>query len=87
MWISLGGDVVVDYALKIKSILGETTWVTAYADDVMAYIPSRRILQEGGYEGSSSMIAYGLPTYRWADDIEDRLCAAVEVLANRAKGK
>ncbi len=53
----------------------------------MAYIPSRRILQEGGYEGSSSMIAYGLPTYRWADDIEDRLCAAVEVLANRAKGK
>ena len=33
-------------------------WVTSYANDVMAYIPTFRVLQEGGYEGQSSMAVY-----------------------------
>ena len=48
----------------------QSTWVTAYSDDVMAYIPSRRVLREGGYEGSTSMIYYGLPT-TWSPEIEE----------------
>ena len=43
--------------------------MTAYANDVMAYIPSRRVLAEGGYEGGGAMVYYGLPTV-WAPEIE-----------------
>lgn len=77
-WITMGGEVVVDYALRLKGEYGERTWITAYANDVMAYIPSRRVLIEGGYEGQSSMMVYGLPTERWADDVEDRIAAAID---------
>ena len=77
LWVSLGGEVVVDYAHRLKAEHGEQMWVTAYANDVMAYIPSRRVLLEGGYEGQSSMMVYGVPTERWADDVEERIAAAV----------
>jgi neutral ceramidase len=70
-WVALGGEVVVDYSIAIKSLpdAKRTTWVTAYANDVMAYIPSRRVLMEGGYEGGGAMVYYGLPTV-WAPEIE-----------------
>ena len=68
-WVILGGEVVVDYSLELKDALGPATWVAGYANDVMAYIPSRRVLREGGYEGASSMTYYGLPT-TWAPDLE-----------------
>ena len=67
----------------MKGEHGERTWVTAYANDVMAYIPSRRVLMEGGYEGQSSMMVYGLPTERWADDVEERIAAAVQRCVKR----
>jgi hypothetical protein len=68
--VVLGGEVVVDYAIQIKTQHRQTaTWVIAYANDVMAYIPSRRVLQEGGYEGGGAMVYYGLPTH-WAPDVE-----------------
>jgi hypothetical protein len=47
-------------------------WVTAYANDVMAYIPSERVLKEGGYEADSSMIYYGHPT-KWAPGLEEKI--------------
>jgi neutral ceramidase len=70
-WVILGGEVVVDYALRLKNDLrGKQTWVAGYANDVMAYIPSRRVLIEGGYEGGGAMVYYGLPTI-WAPEIEE----------------
>jgi len=73
-WVALGGEVVVDYAIAIKSLPAakRSTWVTAYANDVMAYIPSRRVLAEGGYEGGGAMVYYGLPTV-WAPEIESMI--------------
>lgn len=68
--VFLGGEVVVDYALRLKKELGHGTWPVAYANDVMAYIPSRRVLAEGGYEGGGAMVYYGLPTV-WAPEVED----------------
>ena len=87
IWIALGGEVVVDYSLRLKAEHGEQAWVTAYANDVMAYIPSKRVLLEGGYEGQSSMIVYGLPTDRWADDVEERIAAAVGRLVEQVRKK
>ncbi len=70
-FIVLGGEVVVDFALRLKAELGgPRTWVAGYSNDVMAYIASRRVLQEGGYEGGGAMVYYGLPT-SWAPESED----------------
>jgi len=70
-FIVLGGEVVVDFALRLKAELcGPRTWVAGYANDVMAYIASRRVLQEGGYEGAGAMVYYGLPA-AWAPESED----------------
>ncbi|WP_339612618.1 neutral/alkaline non-lysosomal ceramidase N-terminal domain-containing protein [uncultured Rubinisphaera sp.] len=69
--VFLGGEVVVDYSLRLKGDLDlPELWVAGYCNDVMAYIPSRRVLLEGGYEGARSMIYYGLPTV-WAPQIEN----------------
>ena len=80
LWITLGGEVVVDFSLRLKAELGEQTWITAYSNDVMAYIPSRRVLLEGGYEGQSSMMVYGLPAERWSPDVEERVITGVHKL-------
>jgi hypothetical protein len=87
LWVALGGEVVVDYSLKFKARYGEGAWITGYANDVMAYIPSHRVLLEGGYEGQSSMMVYGLPAERWGADIEDRVTAGVERVVGRLGAK
>ena len=77
LWLSMGGEVVVDYSLQFKKSFGPRTWVTSYANDVMAYIPSRRVLREGGYEGGGAM-RYTRSTPHpgpWAESIEQRLVA------------
>ncbi|MCO6457801.1 MAG: neutral/alkaline non-lysosomal ceramidase N-terminal domain-containing protein [Pirellulaceae bacterium] len=75
--VFLGGEVVVDYAVRLKSELrGKQTWVSAYSNDVMAYIPSRRVLQEGGYEGGGAMVYYGLPTV-WSPEVEQTIVDGV----------
>src|SRR5262249_29231500 len=62
--VALGGEVVVDYSLRLKKELGPgKTWVAGYTNDVMAYIPSLRVLKEGGYEGGGAMVYYGLPAF------------------------
>jgi hypothetical protein len=77
LWVILGGEVVVDYSLRLKAELGpDTTWVAGYANDVMAYIPSLRVLKEGGYEGGGAMLYYGLPS-AWADDVEEKIITEV----------
>lgn len=86
-WVALGGEVVVDYALRFQRELGGDVWIAGYANDVMAYIPSLRVLREGGYEGSTSMMGYGLPTLRWGDPIEERIVGAVHGLFEAIDGK
>ena len=78
--VFLAGEVVVDYALRIKwEIDADRLWVVAYSNDVPSYIPSRRILSEGGYEADSSMIYYGHPS-RYVPEIEDRIVQTVHDL-------
>ena len=79
-FVALGGEVVVDYAIRIKAELDDSTWVAGYAHDVMAYIPSRRVLTEGGYEGGGAMVYYGLPSH-WGPEIEEVIIKQVKELA------
>lgn len=80
---ALGGEVVVDYALLIKYELGhDNQFVIGYANDVCAYIPSLRVLREGGYEGAESMIYYGFHG-PWAPQVQDDIMKAVHELTAR----
>lgn len=81
--VLLGGEVVVDYSLRFKRELNPgKTWVASYTNDVMAYIPSLRVLKEGGYEGDSSMLYYKLPT-RWGPAVEDTVVKGVRELREK----
>jgi hypothetical protein len=83
--VALGGEVVVDYDLRLKRELREgNLWMAAYANDVFAYVPSARILFEGGYEADFNLIYYGLPT-RFANDVEEVLVKKVHALVKRVR--
>jgi len=90
--LTLGGEPVVDWALKFKQEFGPGTWVAGYCNDVMTYLPSLRVLKEDvpplaqprwGYEGAHAMMVYGLPAFRWADDVEDLVSAGARRLVER----
>ena len=75
----LPGEVVVDYALRLKGELGGDLWVTAYANDVPCYIASKRIIEEGGYEVDGSMPTYDKPA-QLSLDAEDLIVGTVHDL-------
>lgn len=83
--IGQGAETVVDYALRFKKEFGPGTWVCGYADDMIAYIPSRRVWEEGGYEGGANLYEYGRPAFRWAGDVEDRIAASVGKLVKQVR--
>lgn len=86
-FIALGGEVVVDYSLRFKRKYGfDTLWVAGYSNDVFAYIPSRRVLEEGGYEGGGAMIAYGQPA-PFTSEVEDIVARGVDSLMMRVRQK
>src|SRR5262249_32375590 len=79
--VALGGEVVIDYLLRIKKEIptSRALWVMGYSNDVMSYIPSARVLKEGGYEADSSQIYYGMPG-KYSPTIEDAIIAKVKEL-------
>lgn len=75
--LALGGEVVVDYQLRARRLYpGEKLFVAGYSNDVMCYIPSLRVLREGGYEADTSMIYYGMPG-PFTEDVEETVFASV----------
>ena len=76
--VFLGGEVVVDYSLRLKSELDASRlWINGYANSVPCYIPSRRILREGGYEAETSLWYYDRPQ-KLAPEIEDLIVETVK---------
>jgi putative membrane-bound dehydrogenase-like protein len=73
--VFLPGEVVVDYSLRLKRELRNVITI-AYANDAPCYIPSERILTEGGYEGGGAMIYYDRPN-RFAPGLEKKIIEAV----------
>jgi len=80
--VAIGGEVVVDYALAIKRKYGDATWVAGYTDAVYGYLPSVRVLREGGYEGGDAMLYFGRPG-PFADTVESTVLAGVDALMAR----
>ncbi len=71
-FVTLGSEVVVDYSLRFKRELAGDAgiWVAGYSNDYTGYIPSLRVLKEGGYEAAAG----------WADSVEERIAAKVHEL-------
>ena len=83
--VTLGGEVVIDYALQLKRELGEIpVWVAGYSNDVMAYIPSERVLKEGGYEGGGAMRYTNLPA-PWRPGIENQIIDTARELTRQLR--
>ena len=83
--IALGGEVVVDYSLRTKKEFpGKNIFVAGYSNEVMCYIPSERVLKEGGYEADSSMIYYGMPG-PFEKGIEEKIMAAIYLTIKKIK--
>jgi hypothetical protein len=91
--VALAGEVGVDYALRLKRDFGaDRVWPVAYANEVPCYVPSARVLREGGYEaGWDRDQGPGVPGatgnilfYGWAaplaPGVEDRIFTAVKSL-------
>jgi hypothetical protein len=87
LMIFLAGEVVVDYSLRLKKELGaDRIWVHAYANDMPCYIPSLRVLREGGYEAESAMIGYEKPS-RFTENVESDIMMAIYSILPKAYKK
>lgn len=77
----LGGEACVDYALRLRrEFAGRRIWIAGYCNDIFAYIPSERVLREGGYEGGEAMRYFGIHG-PFQPGIEQRLIDSVKRLA------
>ena len=78
--VALGGEVVVDYALRLRrEFPGKRVWVAGYCNEVFAYVPSERVLAEGGYEAGGAMRYFGWHG-PFQSGVEDRVVHAVKKL-------
>ncbi|MHC4325115.1 MAG: cellulase family glycosylhydrolase, partial [Planctomycetota bacterium] len=85
--VALAGEVVVDYSLRLKSELpGRAVWVAGYSNDVFGYIPSARVLAEGGYEAGGAMRYTDLPG-PFAPSVEERIIARVHELTQSLRSE
>lgn len=80
---ALGGELLVGYAIRLKEIFGQDAFVMGYSNDVMSYIPTARVLREGGYEADQAHVVYGLPS-GWTADIETDIIHGMVQLAASA---
>ncbi len=78
--VAFAGETVVDYSRRTQREFGNTpVWVAGYCNDVFAYIPSDRVLAEGGYEGGGAM-RYSVHPGTFAKGIEQSIFDQVKLL-------
>lgn len=86
--VFLAGEVVVDYGLRLKKVLGSSNvWINSYANDMPCYIASRRVIGEGGYEALSSMKGYEKPSALSPEVEEDIVQGIYDLLPERVERK
>jgi hypothetical protein len=84
-FIALTGETVADYSLKFKATYGwSSTWVSGYNNDLLSYVPSLRVLKEGGYEGVTGMYEYGHRA-PYTETVEDQITRKTEELVNSTR--
>ncbi|MFA7172932.1 MAG: neutral/alkaline non-lysosomal ceramidase N-terminal domain-containing protein [Kiritimatiellia bacterium] len=72
----LGGEVVVDFALRAKQEYPQENLVVAGYSQSGGYIPSLRVLKEGGYEGGDYSMYSAFPGH-FTEDVEESVFNAI----------
>ena len=86
--VAIGGETVVDYSLRFRKQFagvdskGPMLWFAGYSTDVSFYLPSLRVLKEGGYEGGGHMV-YTKFSGPFAEDVEERVFRAIRSAVNQ----
>jgi hypothetical protein len=82
--VALSGEVVVDYVRLLEDALGPgRLWIAAYCHDVYGYLPSARVLEQGGYE-TRGLYAGGIGLFSpEAEGVVVREVAALAAKAGR----
>jgi hypothetical protein len=80
--VAIAGEVVVDYALRLKRELAgpAAVWIAGYSNEVFGYLPSRRVLAEGGYEAVGANTRLLIHPGPFGADAEDRVVAQARTL-------
>jgi hypothetical protein len=83
--VALAGETCVDYSLRLKQELAgqAAVWIAGYSNDVMGYIPSKRVRLEGGYEAETAMRFSAIHPGPWAPSLEERIIGKVHELHRR----
>ena len=92
--VGLAGEVVVDYSLRLKKELaaptsagqGPAVWVAGYCNEVFGYVPSQRVLQEGGYEAKDSIFYYDITVTPFAPSVEKLIVDKTHELVEQVGG-
>jgi len=92
--VAICGETVVDYSLRLQKelksgfgIVGDAEpviWVAGYSNHVFGYLPSLRVLKEGGYEGARAMIYSSCPG-PFTDSVENRVTSKIHELTEKAR--
>ena len=82
--VGIGGEVVVDYALRLKREFAgpAAVWVAGYTNDYFGYLGSRRVINEGGYEGGDANTRILNHPGRFTPEAEEKVIAKVHELRN-----
>jgi len=81
--VGLAGEVVIDYAINIKRIIGQDAFVFGYCSEGnLSYMPSARVVEEGGYEGLTAQYYKGFPA-AWSPGIEIDILKTVEEMTSK----
>lgn len=75
--VFLSGEVCVDYSHRLKREFDAgRLWLHGYSNDFCAYIPSERLVLEGGYGGGAETVYFSLPSPLKAG-LENKIVAEV----------
>ena len=80
--VALGGEVLVEYGLQLKSELPGRVWVAGYSNDDFTYVPTARAIAEGGYEGGEAIRNTTFPG-PLRPDVEERILQTAAAVGRR----
>ena len=85
--VAIGGEVVVDYSLRLKKELQgpSAVWVAGYSNNVFGYLGSRRVIEEGGYEGGGANFRILNHPGPFTPDAEDLVISKVHELRRQLR--
>ena len=79
-WVGLPGEAVSQYVPMIRDSLGsERLWIAAYSNESFGYLPTAKMLEEGGHETMGLTLAIGL----FSPEVQDVVLATVRQLAEK----